>query len=341
MDDVITLADYRARPQTTTCDFTSVMTPTVIQRYTTYRDTVVSPKLVRPEDLAIEFYLLNAAAAEIAQSVDHYQPLTVGQHAVLDTYYQSMEKIGHRIFFYLLLICTRESRHCISNSSLITDIEPLGALPFWKTLKGTDSMEAIEKLLGSPPTIELRNYTQHLWKVFLLGGKPSGGFAGPKWAAIAKPLNEFTQGVITMEMLLDTAWTLEHNNGAMFNKGMLFHHQNGSELQKILDVQRSGQIPGLVAFTESDKVTKQHLGLLELCRGVLPDFGSEAVNWQKVQELGAVGHYVKLPPKAAKIIKPKPFPSSMTTHHSKVELTNHFQVTTNEFVKKIARKDTK
>jgi hypothetical protein len=130
-------------------------------------------------------------------------------------------------------------------------------------------------------------------------------------------------------MLLDTVWTLAHNGGPIFNKGMLFYHYNSTELVKILDVQRAGMVPNMVAHADSKFVQPSHGELMVEVRKVIPEFGKAPVDWQKVQELGAVGKYAKVPPKPA---TPKVKP---------VMDPNLLQIMPGTFVKKVSRKEVK
>ena len=59
-------------------------------------------------------------------------------------------------------------------------------------------------------------------------------------------LVRFVSGEFSAEMMLDTVWTLAHNGGPIFNKGQ-FYACTANAL-RILDVQRSGQIPEAVLF---------------------------------------------------------------------------------------------
>ena len=48
------------------------------------------------------------------------------------------------------------------------------------------------------------------------------GFGGPAWGSIAKHGVSFVNGKVNAEMFVDQAFSLEHNNGNMFNKDYLF-----------------------------------------------------------------------------------------------------------------------
>lgn len=326
----VTLSDFTSRPHTTKLQFGDVMLPDVVDNYKAYSQTAGT---LKPEPLAIEFYLLNGATAMLAQNINKDAPLNFQQQQLLSRYYTAMHDIGHRAFFYLLLICTRETRHCKETEELVKACKPLGAYKFWTTLySDMEPSQAVKHFLANPPAVSLKNYTEHLVKCFE-NGKHKSGFAGEPWAAVARPLRDFVHGIITMEVLLDTVWTLAHNNGPIFNKGMLFDNYTG-ELKKILDVQKSGQMANLVEFKESDHVGGYHLSLLNLCQVAVPDFGGEAVDWQLVKDLGGSVWSSKVkvkPPVTVNFGVGIDFPNPPPK----------LKITPTEYVKKITRKETK
>jgi len=95
-------------------------------------------------------------------------------------------------------------------------------------------------------------------------------------------------------MMLDTVWTLAHNGGPIFNKGH-FYTTYGHALYRILDVQRSGQVPEGVLF---DHVIGQYASppfkklMLEV-KGRYGEAIGDYVDWVKVEALGAVHKYEK------------------------------------------------
>ena len=100
-------------------------------------------------------------------------------------------------------------------------------------------------------------------------------------------------GKTSMEMMLDTAFTLAHNNGPIFNKGMMYSHYNASNLYRILDVQRSGQIPEMILY---DKLGTQYnlepvKALIKLVQEKVPQAFGTYVDWIKVEALGALHKY--------------------------------------------------
>lgn len=247
---------------------------------------------VYPEHDAIRFYLTNHAMALVAQRKKPDEPL--GDHFVIpDTYHKSLSKDAVRMFYYLLLICTRESRHVHdSSSNWLTWSTKYGdkCVDFNKKIRNSGSGSAAKALRDDPPDVSIGLYTKYLEEVFFKGGF-GGGYGGKAWGAVAKVLRQFVWGELSAELMMDTAFTLCHNNGPIFNKGMLYHSYNSSEIVKILDVQRSGQIPQLVANKESQFVTKEHLELGETITELLGDEFCGHVDWFVVEQLGSMGTY--------------------------------------------------
>lgn len=255
--------------------------------------TGACPVMGHPEHDAITFYMLQHAVAVIRQRVSVYAPL--GDFLpILNTYHQWLAILSARMFYYLLLICTRESRHVHNNLtdstfSALRDKYGQGCIDFNKSIKGKGSDEAADMLTESPPNATLGNYTAYLTDNFNKG-QYSGGFGGKAWGKVAEVLRDFVHGTLTAEMMMDTSFTLCHNNGPIFNKGMLFHSYT-HRIYKILDVQRSGQIPQLVG-SSGVKEFGQHNGMLYAqCREVLEDAFTGYVDWFMVEELGALKSY--------------------------------------------------
>ena len=320
------LLDYKHRPQTKPLDFSGVSVQSLVGSCKAYRQSLPHDK-VRPEHQAIEFYLLNAAAAELSLTLDHHEPLTPDHQAVLDRYYQALEQSGHRAFFYLFLICTREARHWQLGGQADLEKKYGKKLGFFNSIPDS-SGEIMTHLETHPPEFSLVDFTELLVDVFSTGSF-GGGFGGKNWAEVAKPLRDFVKGATTMEIFLDTVWTLAHNNGTIFNKGMLYNDANKAELLKILDVQRAGLVPNLVAHGDSSFVIEAHVQTLLTVRQVLSEFGVCPIDWEKVKALGAKGHYSAKP---SKVLKPKDIATPPA---------NSFQITPTHSVIKITRKEAK
>lgn len=248
---------------------------------------------VSPEGDALRFYMLNHAMAKVRlachplQSLGAYLP-------VVEAYNLALSSLSTRMFFYLLLICTRESRHAKSSGDSPQGKElikkyGIDCWTFTETLKGLSPLPAANKFMASPPNVALGPYVRYLADLFNTCSFGSA-FGGSKWGAIAELLRDFVIGKLSAEMMLDTAFTLAHNTAPIFNKSMLFDMYT-SELAKILDVQRSGQIPQYVA--SSPTIGQWLKPTLHVCRSALQGDFAEGVyvDWYLVEELGALNSY--------------------------------------------------
>ena len=243
-----------------------------------------------PERDAILFYMLNHAMSLIRKRVHVYEPLGV-YLPLVETYHAELAVRASRMFYYLLLICTRESRHDKSDKSgskygALKAKYPKEIIDFHASIHGQSSLGAAAKLQASPPLVKLGPYVEFLSDVFYQGSY-NGGFGGKAWGKVADLLRDFVLGKVTAEMMLDTSFTLCHNNGPIFNKGMLYDSYT-NEIYKILDVQRSGQIPQYVnGNNHHPLVTK----LWKACEAILGAEFTGYVDWFLVEELGAVKTY--------------------------------------------------
>lgn len=293
-----TLSQVRASPVLAPLDLRAVKVPAVMANYQAARKYLDQRGgiMAQPEHDALSFYLANAAYAQIVQRVAEDEPL--GDYLPLLLAYQdTIRTTSMRLFFYLLLICTRESRHIHSNSSFFASLEAkYGCMGFTKSLRGLGSTEAANRLITSPPDYTLGAYTDHLLAVFSDGADHklfNGGYGGKAWASIAKVLRNFVHGVTSAELMLDTGYALAHNNGPIFNKDMLYKHYDQYELIRILDVQRAGMVPQYVGSKVSSYIQPAHVALHNQMRAALGDVVVGDVDWNKVEALGSVQKYTK------------------------------------------------
>lgn len=269
---------------------------------------------VPPERDALRFYLLNHAVGLISRRVAPLEDL--GPYLpIVELYHQQLAVMSTRMFYYLLLICTRESRHDTSGytNSCWDDISTMcgtSLKSFHTTIQGVASSKAVAKFLENPPPVSLGDYTSALAYLFLHGTYMKG-YGGVAWANVAEVLRRFVHGEYSAEMMLDTAFTLCHNNGPIFNKGMLFDSYS-TAIYKILDVQRSGQIPQLIYSLGVPHASDKEVQLLwEQVHSVLGDEVTGPVDWFAVEALGSLQKY---PLEKASMQKtptePKPISSS-------------------------------
>lgn len=253
-----------------------------------------------PETDALKFYLLNHVNAIVSQRVHPLEPL--GKYLLLvEQYHYGLAVMSTRMFYYLLLICTRESRHTKNTGSYSSGVwqvvrKPHSAEVFEKlrafhhSLLGNSSSMAVDRLRSSPPEVTLGSYTRFLVDVFN-HGTYSSGYGGKAWGRVATVLHRYVAGEISAEAMMDTAFTLCHNNGPIFNKGMLFSNYS-HDIYKILDVQRSGQIPQLIASKGVSAAVNQAVRVLwDMAHNILGAEVEGTVDWYKVEALGALKTY--------------------------------------------------
>ncbi|WP_162742181.1 hypothetical protein [Nitratireductor sp. OM-1] len=287
-----TLAYHQSRVLTAHRDMSSVPLPTVADRIEKYLVASAEPKAV-PETEALWFYGMNHAVATIQSRRAPLEPLDEWELSFVRGYHELMGEKAVRAFYYLMLICTRESRH---NKSLIGDLpyikQKFGApvASFLQSVNGGES--GIHKaLVTTPPQTTLGNYVECLrWQFY--NSKWHSGYGGKAWGQVTDCLARFVSGEFTAEMMLDTVWTLSHNNGPIFNKGLCYQHYHAPSLIRILDIQRSGQIPEAilhdpVAAKYSTPIMRQRMDALA---ERVPEIGS-FVDWVVVEALGSVQSY--------------------------------------------------
>lgn len=199
---------------------------------------------VHPEGDALDFYLSNHVVGLILAKNNVSTTLGRTEQHLLERYVERQSRSTLRAFAYLLLICSREMRHCHNSSATkckITKDEKKVYDYMTETLMHHHGTAIAQTIWSGEVGFDLGVWSSVLEKVFRFGGFP-GGYGGPNWADVALPLREYVHGVYTAEMMIDVVWTLCHNHGPIFNKGM-FYHCHTHELLRILDVQRAGQVP--------------------------------------------------------------------------------------------------
>lgn len=250
-----TISYHKARPLQSNIDLSEASLRHVTGGYASMKARLTAHDggvMAKPEADALWFYVQQHAMGLVERNVDNDEPL--GKYTeFVEQYHAKAQLKTLRMFYYLLLICTRESRHMKSGAgkTKVYNKYP-NIVDFHNTYVQDQSHDAaVNAILENAPDVTLGEYTQFLVDAFTFPAYNSG-YGGKAWKSVAKPLNQFVKGEISAEILMDTAFTLAHNNGPIFNKGMLFKNYSGSNLIKILDVQRSGQIPQLIAHHYSE-----------------------------------------------------------------------------------------
>lgn len=247
-----------------------------------------------PETQALWFYGMNHGVALIAGKRAPLEPLPPWELSFVKAYHRELVPRAVRAFYYLLLICTREARH---NKSLTSDLPKISeqfgenVAKFFQSIKGGES-GIHAKFVSSPPDAPIGAYCEALrWQFY--NSKWAPGYGGKAWGQVTDCLCRFVKGEFSAEMMLDTIWTLSHNNGPIFNKGIFYSMYNPTAIIRILDVQRSGQIPQAILF---DGHIRSYAGaeLIQWMVGLKEKFPNDIgdyVDWELVEALGSVNKY--------------------------------------------------
>lgn len=264
-------------------------------------------ELVSSEAEAVEFYALNQMAAHLRQVYTLNEVLPESALVLYEAYLKVLAKQAQRLMAYLCLICTRESRHLHNHpewwASNNVKYEVAGAImgKFFSALPSASDAAAM-KFRTSAPKVPMKDYTQAMCDMFNTPGVWSSNYGGKKWGAVTAPLRAFFHGEISAEMLVDTGYTLAHNGGPIFNKGMLYSHYDAASLTLVLDIQRGGMVADGIGGKNPHHLlvklaTPNLVQLIALFRQTFPGVLAEEVDFYRVQALGSVGTYVTLPEK--------------------------------------------
>lgn len=243
-----------------------------------------------PDDQAVRFYALNQIIGLMSSKFTTNETLPEWGQKAVALYSQELYSQHKRLMWYTFLVTSREWRHLKSMEKLkakspamftsaICDLHPL--------ISDSQDDVTLNKWLSKVPAMPLTEYLSILSYSFHNGSWTSS-YGGVKWGAVVDALQAYIRGDNSAEVFIDTAYTLCHNNGPIFNKNMQYHMYT-SKFATILDVQRSGQVcEGLVSGELQSKDTDLS-SLVKDCQEAL-GLGSY-VDWYKVEELGALGAY--------------------------------------------------
>lgn len=286
-----TLAYHQSRVLTSNRDMSNVPVHMVSAALKKFKAADTASNTV-PEKEALWFYGMNHGVALISSRYDPLQPLEKWDLEWVEAYHSRMVPMAMRAFYYLLVICTREARH---NKSLSSDMPKMAAkfgdaTAKWFKMSGGE-VSIHEKLVSIPPNTTIGNFVECIrWQFY--NSSWNGGYGGKKWGQVTDCLARFVNGEFTAEMMLDTVWTLSHNNGPIYNKGHFYSMYSGT-LLRILDVQRSGQIPEAVLDDAQIKkfADKQMKSTFEQLKERFPEDIGDYVDWYVVEALGSVHQY--------------------------------------------------
>lgn len=237
---------------------------------------------------AVSFYLLNHYLGTLKTELGLDGTLSTEDADFMDKYFSWNNEIAVRMFYYVLMICTRECRHIHYLDNHDKKLKELGGqnlVNFMELIHDTGSNNAANYLKTDAPKMDLGRYTEALEYLFFHGNF-SGGYGGHKWGEVAKVLRQFVYGEFSAELFVDLSFALCHNNGPIFNKGM-YYTGYSSGFIKILDIQRAGQIPmifksGFMLEGDHDKCNKIWGHLPAKFKNSIPNY----IDWYAVDKDG-------------------------------------------------------
>lgn len=307
-----TLAQFDALAQRRHLDFSARPLRVLANATKEYKATADE---VSPDIRALEFYACNHIFSKIAARFTKNERLPDWALELASAYRKVLVEQGTRLMHYIVCITTREARHLDSSelSKIGPALEAIGGpngIEFVKTITaGMSEYGAIDQMLSDPPDMTCGAYFKMLEALFNKGWAGKTSYGGKNWGNITRPMVDFLHGKISLEMLTDTAYTLAHNNGPMFNKGMMYTMYTKPGFMTILDVQRSGQIIELVKTRQQypfmgfklDPLAK----VVDEAYSRLPGEFGAYVDWQKVEDLGSLSKYPQFKAKQpAKPVEP-------------------------------------
>lgn len=205
------------------------------------------------EEAAVGFYLSNHGFHLIEAANVAGGPLRA-EHALLaESHVAYASQMALRMFYYILTISAEEAQWGKArNDGLFNFVESAtsaGAAKWMKKMMDGELRGSglLGSLLGSPESAgqaTLGDCVKALEMCFRFA-QWGPGFGGLPWAQIAETAGEVVRGANSLELMVDKAFTLCHNNGAIFNKGHQFT-RFCVDFYSILDIQASGQIPAAV-----------------------------------------------------------------------------------------------
>lgn len=284
-------------------DFSEVPLKNVVQKSNHY---LSNTDMVSAELEAQKFYLYQHALHVISEGKTPNCMISEGVDPFYD-FQEHMTSAVHKAFHYMLLITHREARHLDDIKSIDAEPELIKEqVEITKLCQNQSHGKSYQVLCGYDGSLSLGQYVRYLVVLFNQGKWSSSSFGGKAWGGIAQVLSDYVHGKLTGVEFVDTMFTLSHNNGAIFNKNIVYKPHKSSEFLTILDVQRAGMIPQYVRHQSPDK-----LNLVELFNNLLPYVGRAFdghVDWQRVEDLGAVQKYEmfkKDSPKPIVVSEPK------------------------------------
>ena len=277
-------------------DFSDVTVGKTFQGYKKYLDCLEGkhPKAVCPAAHAIAFYYCEHFMMDVENKYGMDVP-SGELYELVSEAVRAQNLIGLHIFFYLFLIVHREARyfHANSTSKYFFDVEQNKQYREYMLglLKGSSGPGA-NKLLeeeGACSQFQVIDFIRVIRDMFNELDY-SSAYGGKKWGVIADVLYRFLSGDISLFVMTDAAFALEHNTGNIFNKGVLYNSVDTSFMKTVLDAQRGGQIPMFMHF-KKDVLWDVYLGKFVTFHNrasLIFTHYKDLIDWDAIQKAGAV-----------------------------------------------------
>lgn len=248
-----------------------------------------------PDSAAARFYALNQLISTLFQKFTPNERMPEWAQSIACDYEVELVRQHRHMVWYTFLVICREFRHLKNPATVFKSAKfSQGVKDLLPMIKDSQDNYALNQWLKAVPKEDLAGFCRCLAQAFGTGSW-GGGYGGKPWGLIAKTLADYFAGEISAEVFIDTAYTLAHNNGPMFNKGMLYSMYT-SKFLTLLDVQRagmvceglaSGQVQGWFTVKDADVLVKHIQNINQAFDGTVGEY----INWYQVEALGAVGTY--------------------------------------------------
>lgn len=279
-----TLAYFDAAPQAQRIDLSALPISAFSKATVEYRKNCGE---VSPNDAAYTFYALNHCASVIRKKFTPNEPLPEWAVTVMTDYAAVLAEQSTRLVHYILSITTREMRHLKNGATVSKAVDKaagcVGMGDFVQHVASNgNETTAVNQYMHNPPNVTVGQYVKGFSHAYHKGSW-NGGYGGSAWGEVVDALVAMVHGQQSAEMLVDRGYNLAHNNGPIFNKGMMYLHYD-AEFDKILDVQASGQIPTMIldGTNYGPKKTDAAKKAVQLVANALPGEFTTLVNWQHV-----------------------------------------------------------
>ena len=282
-------------------DFSGVKIGKVFSSYDRYLDFIsqFQKKKIDPLEHAITFYYSDHFIMDMEKMFGESIPKEY-EDLVADCL-RTRYLVGIHMFYYLFLIVHREARYFYNNGKAKTffELEDNAMYkPYFIDILGNSSGDAANSLLINSSYIsdfDVVDFVRVIRDVFN-NLSFSSSYGGKKWGDIAHVLYRFVSGEVSLNIMTDMAFALEHNTGNIFNKGVLYNSVDTNTMKKVLDVQRGGQIPNYV----TEKVDagwdvymdKFIVNFHKRAVVIFPHY-KEDLNWYKIEKAGSVMKYTE------------------------------------------------